>query len=281
MKAILKNSKGEIRSGWWVVVYLALLAACLFPTILISAHFGREVGIWEQMTLIGLVTLVCQVLRRRSFFEVSGTIDAKWFGQMALGIGLGGLLMAIPAAILFLSGAVTFSAAGVRGSGILTAIVTMAGVAVAEELLFRGFMFQRTVAGLGKWPALILLAGLFLLTHFDNEGMKGAAAILAGANIFIAGVMFGIAFLATRRLALPIGIHFGANVVQGNILGFAVSGSDNQSLLTAAVTSDVQWLTGGTVGLEGSVPGLVTLLILTIAIFWFQQRKSQGEVHNV
>jgi hypothetical protein len=42
--------------------------------------------------------------------------------------------------------------------------------------------------------------------------------------------MFGLAFLATRRLALPIGIHFGANVVYGNVLGFAVSGTDNHSI---------------------------------------------------
>lgn len=276
MIAVLKNSRGELRTGWWVAIYMALLAACLFPIILISAHLGREVGVWEQAALIGFVTLACQVLRRRSFLEVSGVIDTKWLAQLVAGIVLGGLLMAVPAAILFLSGAVTFSAGSGQGSEILVAIVTMAGVAIAEELLFRGFLFQRIGDGLGKWPALLLLAGLFLLTHLDNTGLQGIAAVLAGVNIVTAGVMFGVAFLATRRLALPIGIHFGANVIQGNILGFAVSGTNNQSILTTKITSGAEWLTGGTVGLEGSLPGLISLLALTVALLWFWQRNGRA-----
>lgn len=278
MRAIFKNSSGELRSGWWIVLYMALLATCLFPTILISAHFHREVGIWEQTALIGLVTFVCQGLRRRSFFEVTGVIDVKWFRQLAMGLVIGGLLMAIPALVLLASHAVTFSTGDAKGSDVLMAIVAMAGVAVAEELLFRGFLFQRMIEGLGKYLALLLLAGLFLLTHFDNAGMKGSAAILAGANIFIAGLMFGLAFLVTRRLALPIGIHFGANVVQGNILGFAVSGTGSQSFLIAQISSDAQWLTGGAVGLEGSLPGLLTLLVLIGALLWVHKRKANRDV---
>jgi membrane protease YdiL (CAAX protease family) len=52
----------------------------------------------------------------------------------------------------------------------------MAGMSIAEELLLRGFLFQRIVDGLGIWHALLLVAGLFLLTQFDNEGMQGIAA---------------------------------------------------------------------------------------------------------
>jgi membrane protease YdiL (CAAX protease family) len=54
-----------------------------------------------------------------------------------------------------------------------------AGVAVTEELLFRGFVFQRLISGLGVWPAQFIIAAFFLPTHWSNPGMIGSTKLVA------------------------------------------------------------------------------------------------------
>ena len=140
-------------------------------------------------------------------------------------------------------------------------------VAVAEEFLFRGFVFQRLIYGFGKWPAQLIMAGYFLLIHMNNPGMTGSIKLFASINIFLASIMFGLAFIKTRSLAMPIGLHFMANWVQGTLLGFGVSGNEETSLLKPVFHNAPQWLTGGSFGLEASVPGLIFVIISIILLY--------------
>jgi len=159
---------------------------------------------------------------------------------------------------------------------LLPAIALFAAVAVTEEALFRGFIFQRLIDGLGQWPAQLLIAALFLLTHIDAIQNAGPIGYLAGVNIFIASLMFGLAFIRTKSLAMPIGIHFAANFVQGGVLGFGVSGSDEWGLLTPTLTGS-DWLTGGAFGLEASLPGLICVIALTFALLrWRGDQPSRA-----
>jgi uncharacterized protein len=68
--------------------------------------------------------------------------------------------------------------------------------------------------------AQLPMAGYFLLIHMNNPGITGNTKLLASANIFLASIMFGLAFIRTGSLAL----HFIANWAQGTLLGFGVSG---------------------------------------------------------
>jgi uncharacterized protein len=133
--------------------------------------------------------------------------------------------------------------------------------------LFRGFIFQRLIESFGQWPAQLLIAGLFLLTHLNNPGMTGTIKILASMNIFIASLLFGMAYIKTKKLAMPIGLHLMANVAQGPFLGFGVSGEREVSLFTPAFDSSPAWFTGGVFGLEASIPGLIVLLVLTGLVY--------------
>jgi membrane protease YdiL (CAAX protease family) len=60
---------------------------------------------------------------------------------------------------------------------------------------------------------------------------------LASLNIFLASVLFRLAFLRTRRLAMPLGLHFMANLMQGTILGLGFSGKSQPGLLTPFSTT--------------------------------------------
>lgn len=266
--AAFVNHDRRLRNGWWVAAFLALLGTLLAPAILVSAHLGREITILDQVVIIALATLAVQALRRRSVFEVTGRLEPRWIAQLSFGAALGGLLMAAPALVLMLGGWVRWEVAAANPTALWSAVLLMAGIAVAEELLFRGVMFQRLIAGVGLWPAQILIGLLFVLTHQGNPGMEGATRIWAGVNIFAASILFGLAYVRTRGLALPIGLHFMANVTQGIVLGFGVSGAAEPSVLSPVRAAGMDWLTGGAFGLEASLPGLIAVLALLLAFAW-------------
>lgn len=266
VEAAFVGGRGRLRNGWWIAIFLAILTLMLVPALLLAQRAHRDITIAEQGLLLLAATWLCQLLRRRPLSEVVGRADSRWLAQLVLGLLLGAALMLVPALVLTISGSVTWEGgvAGVRllGSGVLL----MAAVAVAEELLFRGVLFQRLVDGLGLWPAQILIGGLFALTHLDNPGMTGAVRLWAGANIFAASILFGLAYARTRSLALPIGIHFMANVTQGVILGFGVSGTSAPALFAPRLAGSPVWWTGGAFGLEASLPGLVSVIGLTVVL---------------
>jgi membrane protease YdiL (CAAX protease family) len=174
--------------------------------------------------------------------------------------------MLVPALILWIFGWVHWQLNPAGFSTFLSVVLLFAGVALAEELLFRGFIFQRLIAGLGQLPAQLLMAGYFLLTHLNNRGMTGDVKVLTSINIFIASLVFGLAFIRTKSLAMPLGLHFMANLMQGGVLGFGVSGTDQAGLLKPVFSEVPAWLTGGQFGLEASVFGLVCV-VLTFCFF--------------
>lgn len=63
----------------------------------------------------------------------------------------------------------------------------------------------------------------------NNPSMTESTQVFAMANVFTASLLFGMAFIKTGSLALPIGIHFKANFIQGTVMGFGVSGSQDHS----------------------------------------------------
>lgn len=268
VRRALFNSESRLRSIWWVLIFFLLLAALLFPTILLSDHYGFEVNYWHQVLIIVVATIICQALRRESFFDLVGRFNNEWLRKLGAGLLLGSVLMIVPALILTLAGSVQWQVNGISVMDFMTNTSIMLSVVIAEELLFRGFIFQRLIGSFGAWPAQFLMGTLFLLTHMGNPGMSGSVKILASMNIFTASILFGIAYIKTRSLAMPIGIHFMANVIQGNILGFGVSGEKESSLLIPTLDNAPTWITGGTFGLEASIAGLGTLTILTTWLYF-------------
>jgi membrane protease YdiL (CAAX protease family) len=261
-------SSGRLRNGWWVAIFFIVLFALLFPLMLLARGGEAQVPIWAQAVVVLLASAICQALRRRPLAELVGAFDLRWPLQFALGLAIGAALMLAPALLLWAFGAVRWQMSAEGASALLPSLGLFAAVAITEELMFRGFLFQRLIAGLGPWFAQVLIGALFVLTHADALRGAGAIGFAAMINIFVASVLFGAAFLRTRSLAMPIGLHLAADFVQGGVLGFGVSGNDDPGLLQPAL-SGPEWLTGGAFGLEASLPGLVTVVLATaLLLFW-------------
>ena len=260
------NSERQLRNGWWILIFFLVLASILMPALLVAQQNSMDVSIGLQAVIIVIASWICQLLRRKSLTELLGKFNMRWLKEFCLGGLTGAALMLVPALIMWVLGWVHWQWNPIGFSTLISIVLLFAGVAAAEELLFRGFIFQRLIAGLGQWPAQLILARYFLLTHLNNPGMTGDVKILASINIFIASLMFGVAFIRTKSLAMPLGLHFMANLTQGGVLGFGVSGTDQSGLLKPVFNEVPEWLTGGQFGLEASVLGLVCVVITFILI---------------
>lgn len=147
----------------------------------------------------------------------------------------------------------------VAATTLVFALAMGIGAGFMEEILFRGFLLRVFDAWWGWLPALAVTSVLFGLVHITNPEATvfGAVAIM-----FEAGILLGAAFLLTRRLWLAIGIHTGWNFTQAGIFSSDVSGTGDQRGLINATWQGSDWITGGSMGMEGSV---VTVVVATVA----------------
>jgi membrane protease YdiL (CAAX protease family) len=91
------------------------------------------------------------------------------------------------------------------------------GAPIAEELLFRGLVFQRLEKAIGTVGGVLVSAVLFALIHFPYwflSGYKeGWDLAVAEGEMFALGVAFAVLFCLTRSLWAPLVYHFGNNLI--------------------------------------------------------------------
>ncbi|GAA3552631.1 type II CAAX endopeptidase family protein [Amycolatopsis ultiminotia] len=147
----------------------------------------------------------------------------------------------------------------------------MAAAAATEELMYRGVLFRIIEERTGTWISLVVTGLVFGMSHLLNPDadLWGALAVAIEA-----GGMLTAAYVATRKLWVPIGLHFGWNFAAGGIFSTQVSGNGTSQGLLNATTSGPDYLTGGAFGPEGSVISVGFCVVATIAFMWVAYRRG-------
>lgn len=249
---------------------LALLAVCLpvaLVLVLSSQIPDKSMrAYWPPLlaALLGYAGYVAYVRRieHRAPGELRGPQLVR---ELGMGLALGSLLFVAMVAVLVASGHYQLSGTG-DWTVLVKSFTEMVFVALIEEVLFRGVLLRIPERALGSWAALGLSSVIFALAHLPNEG----ATPLAIANTAVAGLMFGAAYLATRRLWLATAAHFAWNFISDGVFSLPTSGHPARGLLQGQLTGP-EWLTGGSYGLEASalclvVWGLASAFLLRHAI---------------
>jgi hypothetical protein len=83
----------------------------------------------------------------------------------------------------------------------------------------------------------------------------------------LAGIPFSIAYLRTRSLWMPVGMHFTWNYVQGFVFGLPVSGYTFTPSLLKVQVHGAAWLTGSDYGPEGGLLSTVAIVSAAICLF--------------
>jgi uncharacterized protein len=273
LKHAFLDSTGRLRNGWWILIFIALMVASRAVYTPVSRAL-QELGAspdWLdplRFAFLLLVTFVCVRLRKERLSSIGFVLDRRWAREIGIGwlLGIASVLLAV--AMIWVVGGVRFELDPARSAGTLVyGLYVFLFVALFEETLFRGFVFQRLVAGAGAWIAQITLGLVFASSHWGNPDMHGATLAWATIELFLGAVLLGLAYLRTRSLALPIGIHLGWNWAQGHVLGLGVSGFAHAGWFRPLPQDAPEWVTGGRFGLEASIFAVV-VDVLVIVVLW-------------
>jgi hypothetical protein len=131
--------------------------------------------------------------------------------------------------------------------------------ALAEEIAFRGYGFQRFVHAVGPIGASLGFAAYYAIVQSLVPG-SGHASLFVSAAL---GLILSAAYLRTRALWLSWGLNFGWKASRALLFGLAVNGVNSHSPVVQGDPMGPFWLTGGGFGLENS---WVTFLILLAAL---------------
>lgn len=185
------------------------------------------------------------------------------------GFAIGTLLSCTAIALLLVAGAAHLSGFG-DASRLVATFTAAIMAAVGEELLFRGVLFRILEQAFGTLGALLASALLFGLAHIVNPDstLVGALAIAVEA-----GLLLGLAYVVTRNLWFPIGLHLAWNFTQGGVFGPA-SGNEPHGLVRLAFAGP-DWATGGALGVEGSA--LTVALCVALAAAFALLAVKRGE----
>ncbi len=113
---------------------------------------------------------------------------------------------------------------------------------------------------------MVALSLLFVVGHLTNENLAWTGAL----HLFLHGILYAAAYLKTRSLWVPIGLHLAWNWTQGPVFGMHVSGMEVSNTLLQAVPTGPEILSGGAFGAEGS---LLSSLVTVVLILWLWRSK--------
>lgn len=281
------NKEGQLRSGWRVTLFVI---AFLVSARIIGAAFrlataaalgaearnilrGNGQYVIAALVLFSSATLVgwgCAVfLERLSFRSVGWWPHRGWVKNLVLGSALGAASMLLAVGLATVSRGITFtfnaSGAGAIGKTAIVSAIIFILAGSAEEALFRGYPLQTLTRARLAWLGILLTSVPFALVHLNNPNAPRAFAFV---NTSLAGVWLAVAYLRTRSLWFPMGLHWSWNWTQA-VLGIPVSGIERigPAPLLHASNAGPDWLTGGAYGIEGGAACTVVLLISTVVVW--------------
>ncbi|HJQ28259.1 MAG TPA: CPBP family intramembrane glutamic endopeptidase [Rubrobacter sp.] len=246
-----------------VVVFVAVLLAQSF------AHLFRDIvpaSLYYLLYVIASVLVACfayvayvRVVERRTVSELSteGAVQ-----ELGAGVAIGAGLVIVVVAALWVLG--YYAVVGTNaGTVLLIAFANDASGAVVEEILFRAIVFRISEEALGTWLALLVSILLFGLVHI---GEPGAIPVALAASLLLC-----CAYMLTRRLWLPIGIHFAWDFTQDGVFGV---GAGVKGLMQAELTGPSP-LSGGETGIEASALALVAVLVAGLYLLLRASRQRK------
>ena len=297
-------AEGKLRPIWRFLlsipmVLLAIVVAGALAGFVFAGAGQRGAVFAAQLFALGLLLaafkLLTSLLDRRPLGSVGLAFCGRWYLEFGMGLGIGALMILSVGALEQLLGMAHFTVSSASpgqfagwGVGLLVFLLV---AATDEELIFRGYPFQRLVDALGgagrflvgKVPglaaferlaealgpavAVALFSGAFGLVHLRNPDHTWLSTL----NTMLVGVPLAVAYLRTRALWLPVGIHLAWNYVQGCGLGLPVSGIRMPFSFLRAEVGGSELLTGGPYGPEG---GLLATAVIVAATVYLSLSRS-------
>ncbi len=199
-----------------------------------------------------------------------------WQGEAARGLALGWAMALVAFLPLVLTGGVVIrlNLAASAFGWLLVDAFFFALSTLAVTIVFQGYPFQCAMRAFGESSAALLLAILYGLMQINSPGASRAST----AFCFAFGLLLGIAYLRTRALWLPWGLHFGWIAAQALLFGLPVNGATSYSpVIQSDAYAPVFW-GGADYGLNGSWFAVILALAAIVALL--RVTRDLSFLHN-
>lgn len=275
-----KSQTPVLRPWARVLLFLIInfmLMAFLVGLVFIEMESTEAQSELDELFIIQIVSLFATCisvwffrtfLDKKSFFSL-GFAWEKWGRDFAVGFGLGFALIAVGTILLILLGQLEITEVTFDPSMLFSYFILCIIIALNEEILVRGYVLNNLMESMNKYWALVVSAAIFTFLHALNPNINFLAVI----NLMLAGILLGIYYIHQQNLWFPIALHTSWNYSEGAIFGYEVSGIEFESLLQQNI-GNVDWLTGGYFGFEGSVLLSVLLAATIWGVHWWY--SSEG-----
>lgn len=274
-----------LRSGWRVLIFLVIVIGgaegCAQLLHLLGVRIGG--GMTPTAAVLGeSIMLTCGLVAT----AVMARFERRAFGSYGLGLRSGflrrfavGAVWGITPLAALLLGLRALHVADFGGSDVTGQALVRAGVLYAlafiltgifEQSAMRGYPLYTLMRSVGFWPAAAITSALFALVHVGNSG----EAMVGLIGVFVVGMIFCLMVRRTGDLWFAIGNHFAWDYGETFIFGVPNSGTTATGHLLTTHMHGSRWLTGGSVGPEGSLLVFVVLGLLALAFHYAYPRAK-------
>ncbi len=288
-RRIFMNER-ELRAGWRFLIYVAV------ALLLLSAFGLAAVRLHAPLPAKGvpatpLALLDSEILNLIGFLGAAvlmGKFEHRSFGVYGLpargalrknfwvGIIWGFVMISATMLLIHAWGGFTLGKIDLGSAAIFRYAAVWAGVflavGIAENFTICGYTHFTLARGIRFWPAAILLSVVFGSLHLNNSG-EGLAGAL---NVFVIGMFFFLTLRRTGNLWFSVGLHLAWDWGETYFYSVPDSGLVSPHHLYASSFHGATWLTGGTIGPEGSVMSFVVIgaAALLFALLYRAPRRS-------
>jgi membrane protease YdiL (CAAX protease family) len=279
LATIFVGAKG-LRSLWRLLIFIGLLYGIgfalrktLFGIPWVVNHILKRfstgslnagVLIFNEgflFVIIMISVLVMKAIEKKRLADYGipgvGILSKRFWQGVPYGFSMLSLLLVAIGAFHGMSlGGITLDRHDAIKYGFLYAIGFLL-VGLCEEISFRGYMQATLTDGIGFWPAALVLSCLFGYIHLGNSGEAIFGAVMAGSF----GLLAAFSLARTGSLWFAIGMHAAWDWGETYFYGTPDSGLVASGHLYSASFHGARWLTGGSVGPEGSYFALAVLIV--------------------
>jgi membrane protease YdiL (CAAX protease family) len=281
-----------IRSGWRLLLFLGIFAALQFAfrAVIIRMPAVRQffneaksgtlspqfefVFETSVIVMMFLATAVMGHIERRSLADY-GLPSKGAFGKLFWKGAAWGLTMET-LIILGISAfhGFSFGSLALSGGELVKYALMWAGafvlVGIFEEFLFRGYAQFTLASGIGFWPAAIVFSALFGAVHLSNSGEGWVGAL----SVMLFGLFACLTLKRTGSLWFAVGLHAAGDYAETFLYSVPDSGLLAKGHLLNSTMHGARWLTGGTIGPEGSIMDFVVFLLAFALFAWLYPAKE-------
>ena len=224
--------------------WLPLLQSAMLAFLLLIGYAGFGIVFDRQQE-----PLVEQGLPRRTGF----------LGEVGLGLAFGWTLALVAVLPLVIFGGIVIRLH--LGATDWLALIADAAfffyATLVEELVFRGYPFQKLINAIGPLNAALLFAALYTAIQATTPG----SSVISTAVSALFSLLLSMAYLRTRGLWVSWGLNFAWKASRALLFGLAIAGVNTHSPVVVGDPMGPFRLTGGGYGLDGSWTALILLLI--------------------